>query len=66
MDDDFLSEQVIKLESGSRKAVATFRHYQKGWEIYLIKEEGRADTGDSDSLFPTLELAVAEAKRMLA
>lgn len=66
MDEDFLSQEVVEIESGHRKGVATFRQYDQGWEIYLVEQAGHEDTGDSDSLFPTLELAVAEAKRMLA
>jgi hypothetical protein len=64
MNEGVLDEQQVSLESGARKAVATFRRYDIGWEIYLIEEAGQPDTGDSDSLFPTLDAAVAGARQM--
>lgn len=64
MEDGVLDEQKVHLESGARKAVATFRRYDIGWEIYLIEEAGQPDTGDSDTMFPTLDAAVAGARQM--
>lgn len=64
MDNDYMDEKTIELASGSRKAAALFRQYENGWMIDTITEEGQPDTGDNDSYFPTLDMAVAEAKRL--
>lgn len=64
MDADFLDEKTCDLTRGSRKAVALFRRYERGWMIDTISEVGYPDTGDSDSYYPTLEMALTEANRM--
>jgi hypothetical protein len=64
MEDGVLEEKTVDLVSGSRIAVATFIRYPNGWVIDTISEEDLPDMGDSDSLFPTLEKAITEAKRM--
>ncbi len=65
MEDGVLEVKTLDIVSGKRSGVATFVRYPNGWVIDTISEEGFPDTGDSDSLFPTLELAIAEAERML-
>ncbi|WP_137917149.1 hypothetical protein [Hydrogenophaga sp. 2FB] len=64
MEHDFLDEKKIELASGARKAVALLRRYESGWMIDTITEVGQPDTGDSDSLFQTLDDAADEARRM--
>ena len=63
-DDGVLDEQTRELTNGSRKALATFRRYENGWIVHLIEEKGWPDTGDNDSVFKTLDEAIAEAKRI--
>ncbi len=66
MEEGVLDVKTLDIVSGKRSALATFVRYPNGWSIDTISEPGHLDTGDSDSWFPTLEQAIAEAERMLS
>lgn len=64
MDDAILETKVVDFALGDRAASAKFVRYQNGWVIDTISEDGYPDQGDSDSVFPTIELAIKEVQRM--